>query len=431
MLPCAAYLEGEYGIDGLYVGVPGQARRRRRRGDHRARARRRTSRPHSTARPPRCARSSACSTTLDHRGAALTKRFRSRVRVTPHLAAARFDAPGSCSCSDRRAASLFARRSRRTSTSSCPTARTRSRRSSSRGRPRAANGRRDLLRRRDRPQGDAARAALRRPRTSGASALPARRRSSHPGVTSAQQESVDLAEMRDLAADRGGRRAARARAQGDGRRERRARSRRSSRASRRRQARADRRDRRGRRQAGALTRLYVAARDARDGRSARTSASRSCADGQKRIVGLAAHSAAASAARSAAIVGIYRRARARSIHLPIRVSIDATATSAAPRRGSPLRSTCSSSSGDNVDHGHKIAATGEIFLNGAVGPIGGIKQKTIGAREAGVDAFLVPAGQNATDAEEYAHGLRIIPVKSFQQALRALATLPAPKHAST
>ena len=49
----------------------------------------------------------------------------------------------------------------------------------------------------------------------------------------------------------------------------------------------------------------------------------------------------------------------------------------------------------------------------------------IGAREAGVDAFLVPAGENATDARKYAHGLRIIPVHNFQQALQALATLPA------
>ena len=80
--------------------------------------------------------------------------------------------------------------------------------------------------------------------------------------------------------------------------------------------------------------------------------------------------------------------------------------------------------GKNVDHGHRIAATGEIFLNGAVGPIGGIKQKTIGARQAGVDAFLVPVS-NAPEAKKYAHGLRIIPVKSFQQALHALATLPA------
>ena len=61
VLPCAAYLEGEYGIDGLYVGVPvrlgaggiekiveleldGRRARRARR-----------------PRPPRCARSSACS----------------------------------------------------------------------------------------------------------------------------------------------------------------------------------------------------------------------------------------------------------------------------------------------------------------------------------------------------------------------------------
>ena len=49
--------------------------------------------------------------------------------------------------------------------------------------------------------------------------------------------------------------------------------------------------------------------------------------------------------------------------------------------------------GKNVDHGHKVAATGEISLDGRVGEIGGIKQKTIGAREAGVDVFLVPAAE--------------------------------------
>ena len=80
--------------------------------------------------------------------------------------------------------------------------------------------------------------------------------------------------------------------------------------------------------------------------------------------------------------------------------------------------------GRNIDHGHKVAATGEIWPNGSVHPIGGIEQKTIGARAAGVDVFLVPAGQNARDARKYAKGLRIIPVKSFQQALHALATLP-------
>ena len=78
----------------------------------------------------------------------------------------------------------------------------------------------------------------------------------------------------------------------------------------------------------------------------------------------------------------------------------------------------------SVLHGQKIAATGEIFPDGSVDPIGGIKQKTIGARDSHVDAFLVPAGDNASVARKYAQGLRIIAVKSFQQALHALATLP-------
>jgi len=80
--------------------------------------------------------------------------------------------------------------------------------------------------------------------------------------------------------------------------------------------------------------------------------------------------------------------------------------------------------GRDVDHGYKVAATGVIAPDGQIGEIGGVQQKTIGARRAHVDVFLVPAGDNYREARKYAHGLRIIPVKTFQQALRALATLP-------
>jgi Lon-like protease len=81
--------------------------------------------------------------------------------------------------------------------------------------------------------------------------------------------------------------------------------------------------------------------------------------------------------------------------------------------------------GRDVDHGYKVAATGVIAPDGEIGEIGAIQQKTIGARRAHVDVFLVPAGDNYRDARKYAHGLRVIPVKTFQQALRVLATLPA------
>jgi PDZ domain-containing protein len=80
--------------------------------------------------------------------------------------------------------------------------------------------------------------------------------------------------------------------------------------------------------------------------------------------------------------------------------------------------------GRNVDRGYKVAATGELELDGTVVPIGAVKQKTIGAREAGVDVLLVPAGSNAQEARRYAKGLRVIPVQNFPQALHVLATLP-------
>ncbi len=75
-----------------------------------------------------------------------------------------------------------------------------------------------------------------------------------------------------------------------------------------------------------------------------------------------------------------------------------------------------------MTHGCRIAATGALALDGTVIPIGGIKQKTIGARRADVDFFLVPAGENADEAQDNADDLDIIPVESFQQALQKLAT---------
>lgn len=122
-----------------------------------------------------------------------------------------------------------------------------------------------------------------------------------------------------------------------------------------------------------------------------------------------------------AIVGIQPE-QALDIRLPLKVRIDAGSVGG-PSAGVAFALEVMAKLGRNVVHGMKIAATGEIFADGSIGPIGGIKQKTIGAREAHVDAFLVPAGDNAREARKYAHGLRIVPVDTFPQALRALATL--------
>jgi PDZ domain-containing protein len=115
--------------------------------------------------------------------------------------------------------------------------------------------------------------------------------------------------------------------------------------------------------------------------------------------------------------------------LPVRVRIN-TGGVGGPSAGLAFALDLIEEFGKDVDRGYKVAATGELDLDGSVLPIGAVKQKTVGAREAGVDVFLVPAGSNARVARKYADGLRIIPVQSFPQALRALATLPV-KHVGT
>jgi len=115
--------------------------------------------------------------------------------------------------------------------------------------------------------------------------------------------------------------------------------------------------------------------------------------------------------------------QAATIRLPIRVSID-TSGIGGPSAGLAFALEVMEKLGRDVLRGHRVAATGEMELDGSVAPIGGVEQKTYGVRRAGADVFLVPAGDNARVARRYAGPLRIIPVRTFGQALHALATLP-------
>jgi len=122
----------------------------------------------------------------------------------------------------------------------------------------------------------------------------------------------------------------------------------------------------------------------------------------------------------AAIIGI-RIAQGADVKLPIGVKIDLGGVGG-PSAGLPFALDVLELLGHDVDHGLKVAATGELDLDGSVRAIGGVKQKTFGARQAGVDVLLVP-GDNAPDARRYAGSMRVVPVESFQQALHALATV--------
>jgi PDZ domain-containing protein len=125
--------------------------------------------------------------------------------------------------------------------------------------------------------------------------------------------------------------------------------------------------------------------------------------------------------RGRSIIGIFVD-QAATIKLPRRVKIDAGSVGG-PSAGLAFALEVLEQLGKDVDHGRRIAATGQLELDGTVTPVGGLEQKTIGVRRSGIRTFLVPAGENAAEARRFAHGIRIVPVHSFRQALRALATL--------
>ncbi len=80
--------------------------------------------------------------------------------------------------------------------------------------------------------------------------------------------------------------------------------------------------------------------------------------------------------------------------------------------------------------GRFIAGTGTIDITGAVGPIGGIQLKMIGARDKGATVFLVPADNCAEALQRPPAGLQLIKVASLHSAVTALEALqtgqPAP-----
>jgi PDZ domain-containing protein len=125
---------------------------------------------------------------------------------------------------------------------------------------------------------------------------------------------------------------------------------------------------------------------------------------------------------SSAFIGV-GLLQAAEVKLPIGVRIDAGSIGG-PSAGLAFALDVLEELGHDVDRGYRVAATGQLELDGSVLPIGAVKQKTIGVRRAKVDVFLVPAGDNAKEARKYAGPVRVIPVESFRQALQALATLP-------
>jgi PDZ domain-containing protein len=76
---------------------------------------------------------------------------------------------------------------------------------------------------------------------------------------------------------------------------------------------------------------------------------------------------------------------------------------------------------EDLIRGRNIAGTGTITDTGDVGPIGGITEKIIGAKKAGVSIFIAPI-DNCSDIThpELLKGIKVVPVATLSEALAVL-----------
>lgn len=73
--------------------------------------------------------------------------------------------------------------------------------------------------------------------------------------------------------------------------------------------------------------------------------------------------------------------------------------------------------------GRKVAVTGTIEIDGRVGDVGGVAQKTAVVRDAGAEVFLVPAGEYEIAKRKAGRGIVVLKVTTLQEALDALASV--------
>jgi PDZ domain-containing protein len=71
--------------------------------------------------------------------------------------------------------------------------------------------------------------------------------------------------------------------------------------------------------------------------------------------------------------------------------------------------------------GHRVAVTGTMSLDGTVGPVGGVVQKTAAVRAAGIGLFLVPPQEYAMARAKAGSKLKVVQVATLDEALAALA----------
>jgi Lon-like protease len=123
-------------------------------------------------------------------------------------------------------------------------------------------------------------------------------------------------------------------------------------------------------------------------------------------------------------LGIYLE-NATSWKFPVAISID-TAYIGGPSAGLAMTlGIIDALSKVSITGGLRIAATGTMAPNGAIGDVGGVAEKTIAVQNAGATVFFVPPEELGAAKSTATKGLRLFAVSTLAQVLADLRTLGA------
>ncbi|HUQ38543.1 MAG TPA: S16 family serine protease [Acidimicrobiales bacterium] len=121
-----------------------------------------------------------------------------------------------------------------------------------------------------------------------------------------------------------------------------------------------------------------------------------------------------------AFLGVSLRTRNRKFNLPFPVSIESLGIGGPSAGLAFCLAALDTLSPGELTGGRKVAVTGTISLDGTVGDVGGVAQKTAAVRRAGADLFLVPPGEFEIASARAGKHLEVVKVGTLEEAIQAL-----------
>jgi PDZ domain-containing protein len=127
--------------------------------------------------------------------------------------------------------------------------------------------------------------------------------------------------------------------------------------------------------------------------------------------------------RPGGFLGVFVRTKDQRFDFPFDVKIESGEVGGPSAGLAYTLAVLDSLTAGELTGGKKVAATGTIELDGSVGNVGGVPQKTAAVRAAGAKYLLVPAGEFGEARSHAGKDLEVIKVASLSEAIAALAGL--------